>query len=117
MGSKDRGIGFAVFVGKQNITKDELSHPVGSDEIRIAPVILGSKNGGVFNIILGAVLIAASFIPFLAPVAPYLLSTGVAMVAGGVAQLLTPMPKGLSAKDKPANTPNYSFNGPINTQA
>jgi len=117
VGSKDRGIGYAVFIGKRNIAEDELSHPVGNETIRIAPVVMGSKNGGVFNIILGAVLIAASFIPFLAPIAPFLMSTGAAMIAGGVVQLLTPMPKGLSSKDKPANTPSYVFNGPINTEA
>jgi predicted phage tail protein len=90
---------------------------VGNDEIRISPVVIGSKNGGVFNIILGAILIVATFIPFLAPIAPYLMSTGIAMIAGGVLQLLTPMPKGLSAKDRPNNAPSYAFNGPINTQA
>lgn len=42
---------------------------------------------------------------------------GGAMVLGGVVQLLTPMLKGLGAKDRPNNTPSYAFNGPLNTQA
>lgn len=121
MGAKDKGIGFAVFAGKRNLAEDELNHPAGSDEIRIAPVILGSKNGGVFNIILGVVIIAA------AAVYGYYthdwhgayqaMAYGGAMIAGGVVQLLTPMPKGLASKDKAANTPSYAFNGPINTEA
>jgi predicted phage tail protein len=44
-------------------------------------------------------------------------SMGAAMIFGGVVQLLTPMPKGLGAKDRPNNTPSYAFNGPLNTQA
>lgn len=123
MGAKDRGIGYAVFIGKTNITEDELAHPSGSDDIRIAPITLGSKNGGVFNIILGAVLIVAGIVVTgmsfgsAAPIGAALIGMGVSMVVGGVVQLLTPMPKGLSAKDKPANTPSYAFNGPINTEA
>jgi len=39
------------------------------------------------------------------------------MIAGGVIQLLSPVPKGFSSKDSPGNTPSYAFNGPINTEA
>lgn len=124
MGAKDNGVGFAVFAGKQNLAEDELKHPVGSDDIRIAPMILGSKSGGVFNIILGAVIIAASLVAdyftygrFGAATNYATYSMGAAMIIGGVVQLLTPMPKGLSARDKPENTPSYTFNGPLNTQA
>lgn len=108
-------MGFSVFSGKHNLTKDELQHPVGNDDIRIAPMVIGSKNGGVFQIILGVVLLAVAY--FVPVTAPYLAPMGYAMIVGGVVQLLTPMPKGLSSKDKAANTPNYSFNGPLNTQA
>lgn len=124
--SKDRGIGYAVFVGDRNITEDELNHPAGNEDIRIAPVVMGSKNGGVFSIILGAVLVAVGAIGAYTPFGqaygggvwgPYVMAAGYSMMAGGVVQLLTPMPKGLSAKDSPPNTPSYTFNGPLNTQA
>lgn len=82
-------------------------------------MVLGSKNGGIFNIILGAALIAvAYFNPFgylTGPMVTAAYAAGASMVLGGVAQLLTPMPKGVAAKDSPANTPSYAFNGPINT--
>jgi predicted phage tail protein len=39
------------------------------------------------------------------------------MIIGGAIQMLSPQPKGSSAKDSPGNTPSYSFNGPINTEA
>lgn len=117
--SKDKGLGYAVFYGKQNLAEDELRNLAGED-IRIAPMILGSKSGGVFNIILGAVLVVvgavATYWGFGAIGAP-LIKMGVAMMVGGVVQLLTPQPKGSSAKDRPENTPSHAFNGPINTQA
>lgn len=77
-------------------------------------MILGSKNGGIFNIILGIVLVVADVF-FLHT--GYLTQAGIGMIIGGVVQLLTPMPKGIGARDRPENTPSYSFNGPINTQA
>jgi predicted phage tail protein len=124
MNAKDSGIGFAVFAGKQNLREDQLRHPVGNEDIRIAPMILGSKQGGVFQIILGVIIIAAATY-FGGPTAGAeaaswygsAMGVGIAMIAGGVVQMLTPTPKGIAAKDKPENIPSYSFNGPINTQA
>jgi predicted phage tail protein len=61
----------------------------------------------VFQIILDAVLIAASFIPFLAPVAPYMQAAGYSMITGGAIQLLTPHPKEIGIKDSPDNAASY----------
>jgi predicted phage tail protein len=115
--AKARGIGFAVFRGKENLKVEQLHEPVGNDDIRIAPILMGSKNGGVFQIVLGAVLIALSFVPGFQAAAPYLMSTGIAMIAGGVIQLLTPVPKGGKGQDRPENAPSYVFSGAVNTQA
>jgi predicted phage tail protein len=118
--SKDRGEGYAVFYGNRNLAKEQLCDPNGRSDIRIAPVLLGSKNGGWLNVIVGAVLIIVgavlSVTPF-AALSPFLYSAGIAMIAGGVVQLLTPVPKGSSSKDRPDNQASYNFNGPINTQA
>lgn len=46
-----------------------------------------------------------------------LIVAGIGMVAGGVVQLLTPVPKTAKPGDTAANASNYSFNGPVNTQA
>lgn len=100
-----------------------MNHPAGNADIRIAPIILGSKNSGVFSIILGAVLVVAGIVVTgmsfgaAAPIGAALISAGVAMIAGGVVQLLSPSPKGSASKDKTANTPSYAFNGPVNTEA
>lgn len=120
MQSKDMGLGYAVFAGKRNLREDQLPYPVGRDDIRIAPVILGSKNGGWLQVILGVVLVVVGVM--LAPtpagfLSPYLISAGVSMVVGGVMQLLMPQPKMQKPKERAEDTPSYSFNGPVNTLA
>jgi len=111
--AKENGMAFAVFVGKQNLTKDQLQDPPGQEDIRIAPVLLGSKRGGVLNIILGVVLIVVG--AYTSNV--NLMVQGAVMVVGGVVQMLGPQPKGLGSKDSAENRPNYSMNGTVNTQA
>ena len=58
--SDERGVRFACFAGRRNLAEDELGLPVGDDAIRIAPVLAGAKSGGLFQTILGAVLLAAA---------------------------------------------------------
>lgn len=111
--AKENGMAFAVFVGKQNLTKDQLQDPPGHEDIRIAPVLLGSKRGGVLNIILGVVLIVVGVYTRNVN----LIVQGGAMVVGGVVQMLGPQPKGLGSQDSAENRPNYSMNGTVNTQA
>ncbi|MEW2894421.1 tail assembly protein [Stenotrophomonas maltophilia] len=111
--AKENGMAFAVFVGKQNLTKEQLQDPPGNEDIRIAPVLLGSKRGGVLNIILGVVLIVVGVYTRNVN----LIVQGGAMVVGGVVQMLGPQPKGLGAQDSVENRPSYSMNGTVNTQA
>lgn len=111
--AKEQGMAFAVFIGKQNITKDQLQDPPGADDIRIAPVLLGSKRGGVLNIILGVVMIVVGVWT-----QNYnLVYSGAVMAIGGVVQMLGPQPKGLGSQDSVENQPSYSMNGTVNTQA
>jgi predicted phage tail protein len=118
--AKEKGIGFAVFVGKRNLPAEHLTLPA-NDDIRVAPILLGAKSGGVLQILVGVVIIAvAYFNPFgylTGPMVTAMYAAGAGMIAGGVVQLLTPAPKGISAKDGAANTPSYNFNGPVNTEA
>ncbi|CCJ83531.1 Phage tail assembly protein I [Cronobacter dublinensis 1210] len=51
-----------MFRGKKNIGQDELKHNSGEADIRIAPVIAGSKRAGVLQTILGAVLVVVGAI-------------------------------------------------------
>ncbi|WP_115530260.1 tail assembly protein [Xanthomonas campestris] len=117
MGAKDRGLTFAVFNGRRNLSEDQLHDPPGDDAIRIAPVLQGSKRGGVLQTIIGAVLIVAGALLITTPFGVPLVSAGVSMVIGGVVQMLSPTQKGLGTQDSPDNRPSYAFNGPVNVQA
>ncbi|WP_249060412.1 tail assembly protein [Xanthomonas nasturtii] len=123
MGAKDRGLTFAVFNGRRNLSQDQLHDPPGDDAIRIAPVLQGSKRGGVLQTIMGAALIVVGFAVnimsggTLAMIGTPLIGAGVSMVIGGVVQMLSPTQKGLGTQDSPDNRPSYAFNGPVNTQA
>ncbi|WP_126965821.1 tail assembly protein [Xanthomonas arboricola] len=117
MGAKDLGLTFAVFNGQRNLSKEQLHDPPGDDAIRIAPVLQGSKRGGVLQTIIGAVLIVVGFIAIATPFGAPLISAGVSMVIGGVVQMLSPTQKGLGTQDSPDNRPSYAFNGPVNVQA
>src|SRR5690625_5819411 len=70
--------GYAVFYGRENLQADQLAHPFGKDDIRIAPVPAGAKSGGIFAVVTGIVLIAAGVFTFGSTSA-----MGMAMIAGG----------------------------------
>ncbi|MBD2822873.1 tail assembly protein, partial [Xenorhabdus sp. 42] len=114
--AKERGLTFAVFSGKRNISRDELAFS-GEDDIRIAPVVIGSKRGGVFQTILGAVMVVAGAFMWATPYGVPLVMSGVSMMLGGVVQMLSPMPGGLARREDPDNKPSYAFGGPVNSIA
>lgn len=83
------------------------------EEIHVFPQFNGGKRGGVTQIIIGVLLIAASFI--VAPYAPWLssimLKVGALMLLGGILQLMQ-QPK----RDAPSTTRrSYSFSAGQNT--
>lgn len=116
--SKEKGLTFAVFKGKKNISEDDLGFPVSGEVIRIVPVVIGSKKAGILQTILGAVLVVAGFISTFSPAAaaaPYLYSMGASMMLGGVIQMLSPQPGGLARKESSDNKASYAFGGVTNT--
>lgn len=118
--SKKNNLEYAVFNGKQNIGEEEIGFQ-GTGDIRIAPIISGSKRNGLFQTVLGAALIAvAYFNPFGAlsgPAVTALMAGGISLAAGGVVQMLSPQPKGLDSREPTENRPSYAFSGPVNTTA
>lgn len=119
MNSQDRGVTYAVFVGKQNINEDQIESRANGKTIKIAPVIRGSKRAGAFQtilgtvlVIVGAVLTAFGYGEFGVPIMKF----GGLMAAGGVIQLLSPQ-QNISSKNNPANGTSYNFSGPENTTA
>lgn len=91
--------------------------------IHIVPRMEGAKNGGTFQIVLGAVAIAASFFTAGASLAAWgaalsagaisassvLFSVGLSMMIGGVAQMLTPKPQSPSAHHADNGKQNVYF--------
>ncbi|WP_338804510.1 tail assembly protein [Xenorhabdus griffiniae] len=122
--SKQRGLTYAVFRGKRNLSEDDLELSQGTEEIRIMPVVIGSKRSGVLQTIFGAVLVAVGAIGAFTPWGQalggatwgsYAMQAGGAMMAGGVIQMLSPQPGGLAMKDQGENKPSYAFGSPTNT--
>lgn len=129
MTSRDRGINYAVFLGKKNIAEDEMFHPTGSEDIRIAPILQGSGRGGIFQTILGAAMMVfamwatngfsglASWAETMKSGWGIVATMGMTMAMGGIMQMLSPQVKGLGTKDNPENGASYAFNGAVNTTA
>jgi len=120
-----RGVEFAVFKGKHNIGEDEF-HLDTTQDIRIAPIIKGSKNGGLFQTILGVAMIGAAMM--LGPVGwaafgaggfmgGALALGGASMTLGGIVQMLSPQPPGATVRQDADNKPSYAFGGAVNTTA
>ncbi|WP_421551732.1 tail assembly protein [Pseudomonas yamanorum] len=120
--AKSRGIEFAIFRGSKNLEEKELGYE-GAGDIRIAPVITGSKRAGLLQTIVGAVMIVAGVIVsgmsfgLASPVGAALIAGGIGMVAGGVIQMLSPQAGGLKTSAAPENTPGYAFGSAKNTTA
>ncbi|OUE79066.1 hypothetical protein AZ013_004105 [Citrobacter freundii] len=121
--AKKNGMIFAVFRGNRNIGVQDFKELAGDSDIRIAPVMAGAKKAGIFQTILGAVMVVAGIaISYfssgtLATFGASLAAGGVGMMAGGIYQMLSPQPKGLQGRDDPDNKPSYAFGGSVNTLA
>ncbi|BBQ83456.1 tail assembly protein [Klebsiella sp. WP3-W18-ESBL-02] len=123
LNAKKNGMVFAVFRGKKNIGVDDYKNLSGDSDIRIAPIMEGSKKGGVFQTILGAVLVVVGVVVtglsygWASPVGGALISAGAGMMAGGIYQMLSPQAKGLQSRQDADNKPSYAFGSAVNTTA
>ncbi len=137
MTAKKNGVAYRVTVGKQKINEQDVSGMVlpwsEQDVFSIAPVMTGA-GGGVGSFIAGALLITAAVV--LAPVTGgasvgFLGATGtgflsaaasiaignigLSLVLGGVAQMLSPVPKPPGPAEAPTQLESNSFSGVLNT--
>jgi len=119
MTSRDRGVHYACFLGKQNIGREELTLSGGSQDIRIAPVLAGAKAAGALQTIVGIVLVVvgavATYVGAGAVGVP-LMKFGASMILGGVVQMLSPQPQSISGESV-ENGASYNFTGAVNTTA
>jgi predicted phage tail protein len=123
---------YKVLVGERALTLDELHFPVGQEEIKIVPVVVGA-GGGTGQILAGVALVAAAIV--FAPAAGGFLgiagagglsaaastaigTLGLGLALSGVATLLTPtpaIPQGPDTEQDPRKSQSYSFSGVQNT--
>lgn len=118
--------GYRVYVGKYNVGEEELSASSADTTIKFVPVVRGAGKGGLGQILLGALLIAAVYASGgtaliagggLGGIAGGMaLSFGASLIIGGVTQMLTSAP-GAMSQNAVNNQPSYAFNGPVNTTA
>jgi len=100
--------GYHVFAdGNDRGSEKELRMSTSAIEIHFVPVIAGAGAAG--RIVGGIFLIVASF--FGAPT----LNLGMALVLGGVSELLAPKPKAYGTNDRPDNKPSFLFQTQVNT--
>lgn len=111
--------GYRVWAGRANLGADDLAQPVGTREvIRIVPVVEAAKRRGLGQTIVGAVLIVAGMVmtAYGVPGGAQVTQAGIAMVIGGVIQMLSPQ-RGADGTEQDKNGPSYSFNGAVNVDA
>ncbi|HGF1109714.1 TPA: tail assembly protein, partial [Klebsiella pneumoniae] len=89
LNAKKNGMTFAVFRGRRNIGADDFKNLAGSTDIRIAPVMEGAKKAGLFQTILGAVMVVAGIVVTgmtfgsAGVIGAGMVSAGIGMMAGG----------------------------------
>lgn len=119
------GLRFAVFRNRKNVGPDDFSR-AGTREVRIVPIISGSKRGGLLQTVIGVALIVAATVAtgglgaaFAAGAGGWgvAAAVGASMAIGGVIQLLSPQAQGLSLSAAAENKPSYAFGSAKNTTA
>ncbi|WP_201020194.1 tail assembly protein [Pseudomonas cichorii] len=118
---EERGLVFSVFCGKRNAGAQEFDLQGSDDsEIRIVPLIQGSKQAGLFQVVLGVALVVAGAFTggTTSTLGMGLLATGAAVGLGGVVQMLSPTTSAsVTGNNEDGNNPSYGFGGAVTTVA
>ncbi|WP_122437782.1 tail assembly protein [Pseudomonas viridiflava] len=118
---EERGLVFSVFCGKRNAGAQEFDLQGSDDsEIRIVPLIQGSKQAGLFQVVLGVALVVGGLFTggTTTGMGLALLSAGAAVGLGGVVQMLSPTTSAsVSSNNEDGNNPSYGFGGAVTTVA
>ena len=108
---------YRVLVEDRPTELEELHYPAGKGDIKIVPILAGEGGRGLGSILLGGVLIGAALFTggFSLGVTSFSFSSiagnlGVALVLGGVNQMLTPTPS--TPEEDPDKS--FAFNSPVN---
>jgi len=108
---------YRVLVEDRPTEVEEIHYPAGKGDIKIVPVLAGEGGRGLNSIILGGILIGAALFTggFSLGVTSFSFSSiagnlGVALVLGGINQMLTPTPS--TPEEDPDKS--FAFNSPVN---
>lgn len=116
----ERGLEFAVFQDKQNISETELDMSTSAKVIKVVPKVKGA--GGAVQTILGAVLVVVGIVVTgmsfgsAGAVGAALIGAGVGMMVGGIAQMLMPKIENQD-QNQDGNKANKGFGGAVTTIA
>ena len=107
------GLKFAVFLGRKNITENDIDNVTDNDVIHIVPRIVGS-GGDSFNWlqVIGGYLLVGVGVAL--GFNPAIMSAGFGLMVGGVAGLLMPTPK-MDSQDPDGNKANKGFGSAVTT--
>ena len=120
-----KGLRFAVFHDKHNVSEQEIEMDSDAELVRIMPVVEGAGgNNGVLQTVLGAVMVVVGVVVGVvagwtgvgAVVAQGLIGAGIGMMLGGVAQMLMPKAK-TDDSNSDGNKANYGFGSAVTTVA
>ncbi|PPC43095.1 phage tail protein [Acinetobacter baumannii] len=102
-----------------NIGEEQLDMNTEAEVIHIVPRVMGAGgNNGILQLVLGAILIAASFIPGIGQAAQVaLIGAGAGMAMGGVASMLMPKIDNTQDQNQDGNRANKGFGGAVTTVA
>lgn len=113
------GLRFAVFTDKRKtISEQEIDMDTGAELIRIIPVVEGAGGNGIFQTILGAVMIVIGAVAmhFAQPWGASLIGAGIGMMVGGIAQMLMPKTQ-TDDSNSDGNRANHGFGSAVTTVA
>ena len=117
-----KGLRFAVFHDKHNVSEQEIEMDSDAELVRIMPVVEGAGGNGVLQTVLGAVMVVVGVVVtglsygWAAPVGQGLIGAGIGMMLGGVAQMLMPKAK-TDDSNSDGNKANYGFGSAVTTVA
>lgn len=124
-----RGVKFAVVTDKRTVSDPEQLIMGKPKVVKLIPKYSGSKNSGMTFLAVAAIIAITVFTAgaggygagawFAAGSTSAAVATSIAisLAIGGITQMLSPQPEGLSSKVDPDNKASYAFGGPVNTAA
>lgn len=121
----DQAYGYSVFIDDVSLGVEDFGRLVGKNEaIKIVPTMAAAKDG-FDRVVMGIIILVATYYTFGATavfansaVASVGYGIGASMVAGGIAQMMAPVP-GVTAGSigNKSDIPSYAFSGPVNSAA